>query len=75
MIREQWGAVESSCLASVRQKANHRKKNLRRRTDLSMGRETYAASARMVQRRRGRVHIRRVQEESPQRLRERRLCS
>ena len=32
-------------LASVRQKANHRKKNLRRRTDLSMGRETYAASA------------------------------
>ena len=30
-------------LASVRQKTNHRKENLRRRTGLVLGRETYAA--------------------------------
>ena len=58
---------------TVRQKVNHRKENLRRRTDLSLGRETYAA--RMVRHRRGLVHIRRVKKESPQRLRERRFCS
>ena len=60
-------------LASVRQKTDHRKENLRRRTDPGLDRETYAAG--MAQRRQGRVHIRRVGEESLERLRERRFCS
>ena len=37
------GGRGGKSLASVRQKANHRKENLRRWTELVLGRETYAA--------------------------------